>query len=337
MTLFGPDGSKWQAGIKLTAADWDAVDFGIWRCVHQTGAKDATFEWAKREFLDHRKPFCAYVWAFGDPVDQAGDVAAAVMDQSVPIMIDWEDLSVPADRMFRLVAELRRLGYQVPLLYTGQAYWQTMGRPILEGRGMDLVVARYGSQKADGQYEIRARYDGMMASSTAATWEFNLGGLRPVFWQYGSRIRWGDRFMDMNAFRGSHGDLAQWFKMPSFATVPPTGPFPIQRPTPAPVPPPQIIPPTGEDDDVKFRAYYRLHGSPGIFAAYDGLKVKTHIPDLGAWQKHRDQLVDAGYQIPDGGQAFGLVDTGDVDGFRALGPIIGSVPDGCDPFGVPLG
>lgn len=200
MTIFGPDGARYQENIKLTDADWNAVGFGAWRAIHQNGTSDRTFKPMAEDFKRHRKPFAAYVWVDGmAPSTKAEYAARAIGDPSIPVMVDWEDRTCSFDRMMAFVVAMRARGYRVPLLYTGRFFHASMGAPDLTGLGVDLVIARYGDQKDDGTYEIEPRY--AQAVAKYSVWDWNVGGLKPSMWQYGSRVRWGDRYMDMNAIR----------------------------------------------------------------------------------------------------------------------------------------
>lgn len=267
MTCYGPDGSIWQNGIKLTAADWDAIDFVIWRCVREDGTPDPSYPWARDQAIAHRKPFATYVFLSGNPVRQAEAAAAVIGDKTVPVMADWEKPGYTPASMFAWVGRMRTLGFTVPLLYTGMAFWQSSGKPTLTDYGLELVVARYGDQQPTATYEIRPRYAQMDHKYGAVTWAFNIGGLRPVIWQYGSRIRWGDRPMDMNAFRGTPAELARWFKMPPAAhPVPPKPSAPATTKPPAPSPP-------GEDD-VKL---YAVQAPDRNWYVTDMATFKTYI------------------------------------------------------------
>lgn len=106
---------------------------------------------------------------------------------------------------------------------------------------------------------------------------------------------------------------------------------PVPHP-PQPIPPATDRPP--EEDDMSFRGYYQLKGSePGIWAAYDGaIKAKTWVCDLNMMAAMNGQLKGNGYTDAQ----LGLTVTDDVHGFRALGPILGAVPAGVDPFGIVL-
>lgn len=200
MTIFGPDGARYQEGIRLEERDWDAVGFAAWRAIHQNGAPDRTFKPMAVRFADEHKPFAAYVWVDSMPgATKAGYAAAAIGDTSIPIMVDWEDRSCSFQNMMKFVTSMRGRGYRVTLLYTGRYFHATMGNPDLRDLGMDLVIARYGDQADNGTYEMAARYAYMV--DRYSVWDWTVGGIKPSMWQFGSRIRWGDRYMDMNAIR----------------------------------------------------------------------------------------------------------------------------------------
>lgn len=238
MTLFGPDGARYQEGIKVTDADWAAVDFGIWRAIHQSGGLDRTYPVMRDQFRLHDKPFAAYVWVDAmDPERKADYAATAIRDSTIPVMVDWEDARCSWGRALAFVSAMRERGYKVPLLYTGRAFHQSMGSPRLTGYDLELVVARYGDQNGAGIYECEPRYQAMLPRF--GVWSWNLGGLTPVMWQFGSRIRWGDRYMDMNAVLDP-AVINRCFRLWS-APAPTPGPVPI----PVPIPDDPM-----EDDDV---------------------------------------------------------------------------------------
>lgn len=224
MTFFGPDGSHHQDGM---TPDWNDLDFLIWRS--SIGKRiDRTFNQFNNEARARDIPFCAYHFVYtlnNYPADlQADTCAQSVNNTDTPIMLDWESdgsISPGFDAVLAVANELRELGYRVPLLYTGQWYWAQKGRPTLEGHGLDLVNSNYGNQKPTGTYTAEARYK-ELGGDTSTRWEVSYGGLKPSIWQFGSRIKWGDRYMDMNAIRV--GNLSQWFRVP---VVAPPVPQPI--------------------------------------------------------------------------------------------------------------
>lgn len=317
MTLFGPDGSTWQTGIIIPQQDWDAIDFMIWRCVTEGGSLDNTWLWSKQQAEEHNKPFLAYSFLSADPRNLDEAVERTIIDKSIPVMCDWEKTGCTTDEMFTWVYDLRAKGYKVPLLYTGMGFWLSNGSPTLSGHGFDLVVARYGDQSSTGEYEIEQRYNYMNAKY-GATWNFNLGGLHPVFWQYGSRLRWGDRYMDMNAFRGTKEDLSKWFK--------------IWNPTPPPVgenPPPVVIIPSSTTQSYNHPGagmFVQLCRSNGeVFSLYEN-NVKMWQPNDGTLERfqsilnwnHEDSTI---HEYPD------------LTLFGALGQVFGELPEGHDRWG----
>lgn len=238
--IYGPDGSIWQQGIQVSEADWNAIGYGMWRCIHQNGTPDATYRPMRDMFLARNIPFSAYAWVSGDPIRSADKACDAVGDKRIPIMADCEEPGYPFGNYFRWIERVRANGFKVRLMYTGRGYWLESGSPHLGGLGFDLVVSRYGDQDPNGKYEIVPRYDYMNSKYGDVTWNWVFGGLTPTFWQYGSRIRWGDRYMDMNAYRGLASTLGTWFYVKS--NIPEPKP-PLPPPTPFPYRPYNPIPP----------------------------------------------------------------------------------------------
>jgi hypothetical protein len=162
------------------------------------------------------------------PALQGAAVQLAEPDKSTPIMLDWEydgTLRPDFNDVLAVAAELRKRGYRVPLLYTGKWYWEQMGRPTLSGHGFELVNSNYGNQSSTGTYEIKARY-AALGGDASTRWNVSYGGLRPSVWQFGSRIHWGNRYMDMNAIRDPAVIERIW----------PKEPMPVPDPDPQPEP-----------------------------------------------------------------------------------------------------
>ena len=130
-------------------------------------------------------------------------------------MLDWEQdkwvnkqgkvtrvFNPTFDDVVAVASEMRKVGISVVSLYTGAGYWGERGRPTLAGNGFDLVNARWGlnpeAKVAVDQYRAIGGDDGN-------GWD-GFGGLDPVIWQFGSRIAWGSKHMDHNAFRGDAAD-----------------------------------------------------------------------------------------------------------------------------------
>lgn len=212
MTLFGPDGSRWQVGMKFGTTP----HFLKWRASRATTA-DGTFarsyEWAKANKI----PFGAYHFPYPTRMypaaAQAATFASVCKDKTIPVALDWEQdgtMRATIDDVNAVAGAIRKLGYRVPTLYTGSGYWATIGRPNLTGLGFDLWRARYGDQEPTDKFLAKPRYTSM-GGDTGSGWE-PLGGLTPALWQFSSRVWWGDRYMDHSAIRRPASDLKNWFQ-----------------------------------------------------------------------------------------------------------------------------
>ena len=122
-----------------------------------------------------------------------------------------------------MAAEIRKLGHKVGLLYTNYYYWKDdCGSPKLTGQGFDLVNAKYGDGNKVGTAEERYAAQG---GDAGPGWN-GYGGLTPVLWQFGDKITWGNKNLDMNAYRGDPAVLNNWFtdwKVPTMAATFPYG------------------------------------------------------------------------------------------------------------------
>jgi GH25 family lysozyme M1 (1,4-beta-N-acetylmuramidase) len=323
MTLYIPDGSKWQKDIKLTSVDWDAIGALIWRA--SSTYVDDTYAWARDQARQHGKPFLPYHALYNNSTmtleRQADLFANTVHDTSLGCMVDWEGWTgngANYSELLRFVRLIRARGYEVPATYFGYAYWQLQGRPPIAELDTDWVVARYGNQSPTAEYEMASRYVAMNQAYGNETWNWNAGGLKPRMWQYGSRIRWGDRYMDMNAYRGDLASLRAWF----------TGTA-IPDPIPAPIP---VPPSTNYAMPIGGLMFDRIccYDVPnGMYAAVytggykvwiDGNDVLTEYQALARIHKQ-----DATVQV-----------ISNANMWKALGPVVGPIPPGTDAYGLPL-
>lgn len=270
MTVFGPDGSHHQDDLVLT--EKDRPDFAFWRS-SISDRIDSTYKPRVKWFSDRNVPFAAYHFVYqtephagttssGRSADaQAQTIHASVQDKTIPIMLDWEKdsyvkngkeiiiSSASFDEVLAVKNSTEKLGYTVKWLYTGRWWWQFKGSPTLSGNGFDLVNADYGNQAVDGKYEIEQRYKDRGGDSGRGWTSY--GGLANKIWQYGSRIHWGNLYMDMNAIRETL-DLRQYFKI--WKVPPPPLPVPVN--------------PTGEEM-VDFEDIKQVWVAPGPAEAAD--------------------------------------------------------------------
>lgn len=286
MTLHGPDGSHWQAGMILTEADWKAIGFGIWRSSIRSTI-DETFLPMCRKFRSRGIPFAGYHAMY--PRARVSPVAQATAfhnacggDKSIPAMLDWEFWS-DGTASFADVVEtadaIRGFGHVCGLLYTGHAFWRSQGSPTLSGHGMSLVNARYGLNSPGTITDVYKGQGGDQGNG----WQ-TYGGLSTVIWQYGSKVMWGDRQMDMNAYRGRPADLAQWFWTPA----------------PPPAPKPAVHPPRLPKDTDKVQTLLVQTSTDGQYYVTDLASYATKVTVEDA-ERGRDMR---GWTVgPDGGPA----------------------------------
>jgi hypothetical protein len=270
MTLFGPDGSRYQNGIRIPLADWGKVAFVIWRASIGTRT-DVSYPWARLQAGLFAKAFVAYHFVYPTRAYSAAAQAAtfhtAVKDTRVPCMLDWESdgsLAAGWSDVAAVAEAIRATGHRVTLVYTGAWYWRQKGSPRMTGLGVDLVNSDYGANTpgplglarravrklaavelaADGDvrrrnlaaapFKIRAAGSiyASRGGDNGSGWN-GYGGLTPVLWQYGSRVSFGNAAMDMNAYKGDPGGLHRWFYDPAYEDRPvPPPPSPPSPPSP---------------------------------------------------------------------------------------------------------
>jgi peptidoglycan hydrolase-like protein with peptidoglycan-binding domain len=224
MTVFGPDVSQYQKG--LVPPDPHGIGFGITRA--SIGQMiDTTALTAIKWYRDHDIPTAAYHYVY--PVNSHPAKTQAVAfhegvgaDSSVNCMIDWErdnddnchppgQPQVPtwAD-VLAVTTEIRNLGHKVKLIYAPDWYWAEQGKPNMAGSGFDLVSAEYGAKpwptgSASQVYQARG-------GDASADWKA-YGGLTPVLLQFSCQVTWGNKALDMNAYRGDPAVLGNWFTL----------------------------------------------------------------------------------------------------------------------------
>lgn len=216
VTLFGPDISKYQAGLKLSAGDWAATSFGLARC--SIGERvDPAGLIAANACRHHRVPFAAYHFPY-QVSKHSATAQAATLDQAldgdrtISVMLDWESdgSEVPTfDDCTEVAAAIGDAGYRVTLLYTGTWYWQQVGSPSLDALDdLDIGVIKsdYGPNHRGEAAAIYAERGG----DTGSGWS-PIGGIVPTLWQYGSQVRIGNLYGDANAYRGDPADIGRWF------------------------------------------------------------------------------------------------------------------------------
>jgi peptidoglycan hydrolase-like protein with peptidoglycan-binding domain/GH25 family lysozyme M1 (1,4-beta-N-acetylmuramidase) len=194
MTIFYPDISDYQAGIRLAGCVIVMV-----KATEGTGYTNPDYTAAKARAAEAGAFFCAYHFLHaGNGAGQAS-YAYSKVGSGIPLMIDCEPTynsngtiaSAPQiSDVVNFVNEYRALGGTTHLLYLPHWYWQgDLGSPALTSvsdLGMLLVSSDYTTY-----------------SDTGPGWAA-YGGMTPVIWQYTSSATLnGVTNVDMNAFQGT--------------------------------------------------------------------------------------------------------------------------------------
>jgi hypothetical protein len=120
---------------------------------------------------------------------------------------------------------IRNLGHKVALLYAPDWYWSEMGAPSMAGAGFDLVAAEYGKKPwpTGSATQVYAARGG----DASPDWKA-YGGLTPVLLQFSCQTTWGNKQLDMNAYRGDPAVLNKWFTIWNKETTVATYPYAYQ-------------------------------------------------------------------------------------------------------------
>ena len=126
----------------------------------------------------------------------------------------WSDVTAVANA-------IRNLGHKVALLYAPDWYWSEQGSPTMAGAGFDLVAAEYGRSR--GPPARPRQVYAARGGDASPDWKA-YGGLTPVLLQFSCQTTWGNKQLDMNAYRGDPAVLDSWFtiwnKETTVATLP---------------------------------------------------------------------------------------------------------------------
>lgn len=245
MTLFGPDVSGYQRGLRLAPG----TPFTAAKATEGTGYADDTYA----GFKDQAARLGAIFWAYHF-LDQGNGAAQAAHAYAVvgrtPLMLDWEGIKDQhgnyTSRPTLLDATVfidtyRALGGRVWSTYLPHWYWSDpagLGSPSLAPiaqRGLALISSNYTAYSDGGP-----------------GWA-PYGGMSPALWQYTDSQPYAGRPVDFNAYRGTAADLA--------ALV-----------AGHPAPPPAA--PTPKDDDM---ILHDITGSPEVWALSGSLY--WHVAD----------------------------------------------------------
>lgn len=232
MTIFGPDVSQYQAGLKVSTLVQQGFEFLTARCVIGNRV-DTEYARFRDESQAAGMRFAAYVFPWtGTPVAVSADlVRRNIGDPTIPVMIDFEKdgSSVPQQPLAAAMWDaLKAEGLNPRMLYEPRWYWSQIGSHSLTGRPWKLISSSYGSNSVGHASSV---YPGDSALGWAP-----YGGLTPTLFQFGSRIivdgyshktadgTW-TRLVDANAYKGttdqldSSGMFTDWSDMPTAVEI----------------------------------------------------------------------------------------------------------------------
>ncbi len=190
MTIFYPDVSNHQAGLKIQPAT-------VAVCAKASEGRtfrDPTYAGFQSQARQVGAFFFAYHWLHKGNTDAQADFCHGIVGRT-PVMIDCEDTSdVPTvSDCVAFASALRARGGVCTLVYLPHWYWQDrLGAPNLApllAAGLSLVSSNYTTY-----------------SDTGPGWN-PYGGMTPVIWQYTDALHYGGMKVDFNAYRGSVAQL----------------------------------------------------------------------------------------------------------------------------------
>lgn len=205
MTIFYPDISSFQAGISMKGTV--AV---CCKVTESTNYFNSDYSRAKGNAQTNGAFFFAYHFLHhGDAIGQARWCHQHT--GTVPLMLDVEPTvqsSPTLADVATFIAEYRRLGGVIHLVYLPHWYWQQLGSPKLD------LFADFGLHLVSSQYTSYADH--------GPGWS-PYGGVTPKVWQYTDAFRFNGHTVDFNAFKGTLAEfksIARTGKLP--APAPPS-------------------------------------------------------------------------------------------------------------------
>ena len=187
MTIFLPDLSNHQAGLKIQPKTCVVVA----KATEGTSYTDPSYANFKAQAAKVGAFFVAYHFLWSGTTAEARH--AHSIAGRTPLMIDAENTKVKTSvaMILSFVAEYRKLGGVVHLVYLPRWYWQgTLGSPSLTplaNAGLHLVSSDYTRYTDDGP-----------------GWNA-YGGVKPTVWQYTDSFSYGGQSVDFNAYKGTLG------------------------------------------------------------------------------------------------------------------------------------
>ena len=210
-TIYGIDISEHNDGLSCARAAREGIDFAIIRTTDGT-YKDRCY----RSHLEDAESAGLITAAYhylrnpseGTTIAQQVQAALEVMgDKKRPM---WLDCETPAglhvDHIRECKREFERHGVRVIGAYSYVPYWEgsiAPGEPDSHEFGA-FWVAAYGSNRTGSP-------SGIYPGNQHHQWDYPLGNQKPALWQYGSNAQVAGYNVDINAYRGTRGELEALF------------------------------------------------------------------------------------------------------------------------------
>lgn len=208
MTIFIADIASYQHGLSLAALRADCA--GVFVKVTQ-GVSYVNPDYAGWRATAGELAFGAYHYdTMEDPAAQAAHIAANIGDKSIPLMFDVEKGSGDVAQTAAVARAAKNLGLNPRLVYLPKWYWSSLGSPdlsVLTALGLGLISSEYPTTRDDSPVRL---YPGDGADG----WR-PYGGATPVLYQFTDAADEGGQQIDMNAYRGTLGQLRTLLGFPA--------------------------------------------------------------------------------------------------------------------------
>ncbi|MGY1896210.1 peptidoglycan DD-metalloendopeptidase family protein [Nocardia gipuzkoensis] len=204
-TWFGIDIASWQAGLDMARVRAEGFAYVIAKATEGSWYTNPHY-WEQRDGARaNALLFAAYHYVTTDDADaQAARYESAEPDRSIPVMLDVENGSGDVANVWAVHDAFVRRGYRVALVYLPAWYWSRIGRPDLAGLP-PLMSSSYGPGSG------RAGIASAIYPGDSDTGWHGYGGNHVRIFQFAERGAVAGMSLDVNAFRGTAGELAEFF------------------------------------------------------------------------------------------------------------------------------
>jgi hypothetical protein len=203
MTIYVADIASYQAGLDLAALRPDCVAVQI-KCTEGSGYVDPDYAgWLAQTGPAHLIPI-AYHYVDGtSPTAQAANLAAHIVDKSLPVMLDDEQHGLGLPHILEVGDAMTAAGLNVRLAYLPLWYFTSIGSPPLaeafSSRHLSLINSNYPSSKVGSPASL---YPG----DASPLWA-GYGGLGVSLLQFTDAAAEGGRHIDVSAYPGTVAQL----------------------------------------------------------------------------------------------------------------------------------